>query len=259
MSTEWENHQRRWWEQYHAVDAAANNYRGSPSKPQGIRHYYAEKLFRYVLGDVAGKLWIDVGAGTSYIIADLAHPLRYKYRYVATDISKIALQRGQGSLGQAAVISTASHLPFVRAKADVVSAFGLLQYLSTWQHALRTLIDLLKPGGYIMLTTTITKPRVLERCRKTSYTARFASQECSIESEELNAVLAERCEILLCEYSSSPLRFALFWFGSLDDLALRSYRLTQLCITLDRLWLGTLGKLVRSLGPGESTVLARKR
>jgi 2-polyprenyl-3-methyl-5-hydroxy-6-metoxy-1,4-benzoquinol methylase len=259
MSTEWENHQQRWWEQHYAVHAAANNYRGSPSKPQGIRHYYAEKLFRQVRSDVAGKLWIDVGAGTSSIIADLVHPLRYKYRYVATDISRIALQHGQRRIGQTPIISAASHLPFAQSQADVVSTFGLLQYLPMWQHTLRTLMDLLKPGGYIMLIATITKPRVLERWRKGSYTARFASQERSIEPKELKAILAERCEILLCGYSGSPLRFALSWFGGLDRWALRSYRITQLSVAVDRLWLGTLGKLVPSLGPGEITVLARKR
>ena len=258
VCTEWEKNQQRWWEQHYTAHAAGHNYRGSPSKPQGIRHYYAEKLFRYVRSNITGKLWIDVGAGTSLVIADLIHPLIYNYRYVATDLSKIALQHGRRRIGQIPIISSASHLPFAQSQADVVSGLGLLQYLPEWQHTLRALIDLLKPGGYIMLTSAITKPRILARWRKASYTARFASQERYIDPEELKAIVAERCEILLCGYSASPLRFALFWFGRLDRLALKSYRVTEVSVALDRLWLRTLGKLVRSLGPGEITILARK-
>src|SRR5690349_14606168 len=162
MYTEWEKNQQRWWERHYTAQATNHNYRGSPIRPQGIRHYYAEKLFRYVRSGITGKLWIDVGAGTSLVIGDLIHPLTYDYRYVAIDLSKTALQHGQRRLGQTPVVSSASHLPFAQCQADVVSVLGLLQYLPDWEHTCRTLIDLLKPGGYMMLTSAIKKPRILE-------------------------------------------------------------------------------------------------
>ena len=259
MSTEWEKNQQQWWEGHYGGQAAGHNYLGSPNRPQGIRHYYAEKLFRHVRSGITGKLWIDVGAGTSLVIGDLIHPLTYDYRYVAIDLSKTALQHGQRRIQQTPIVGSASHLPLTQSQADVVSVLGVLQYLPDWEHTFRTLIDLLKPGGYMMLTSAIRKPRILGRWRKESYTARFASQECYIKAEELKTIIAEKCEILLCEYSASPFRFALFWFGRLDRVTLRSHRVTKIIVALDRLWLCTLGKLVRSLGPGEITLVARKR
>src|SRR5437870_4900181 len=116
MSIKWEENQRCWWEQQYATRATAHSYRGSPHKPQGIRHYYAEKLFQQVRSGVAGKLWIDVGAGISLTIADLIHPLRYQYRYVATDISKNALRQSHRRIGQTPIISAASHLPFAESQ-----------------------------------------------------------------------------------------------------------------------------------------------
>lgn len=261
MTTEWEKSEQDWWQQhYSATYPTANTYRGSPNRPQGIRHYHRERLFRRVRLAVAGKLWIDVGAGNSFTIADLMHPARYHYRYVATDISEAGLRASQRRTSQTPVLSSASQLPFAAGQADVVSAFGVLQYLPTWQQTLRAMIDLLKSGGYLMLTRDIAKPRILARWRTQSYTARFDPPHGGhTKSDELRAILAERCQILLWDCSGSPLRFALLWFGKLDRWALRSYRLTQLIVALDKLWLATMGQLKPSLGAGELVVLAQKR
>ena len=260
MTTEWEQSEQYWWEQHYSTHAAADIYHGSPSRPQGIRHYHREKLFRYVRSEVAGKLWIDVGAGTSFTIVDLMHPKKYHYRYVATDISSIGLQQGQRRTRQTPVVSSASQLPFVPGQAYVVSCFGLLCLLPAWQQTLRTMIDLLQPGGYLILSEVITKPRILARWRKRSYTAQVDSpHDGDIAAAELRATLAEQCEILVWDCSGSPLRFALLWFGRLDRLALRSYQVTQLIVALDKLWIATMGKLRPSLGAGEIVTLAQKR
>lgn len=260
MDSEWEESQRRRWEHHYTADATSSQYSGSPNKPQGIRHYYREMLFRQVRPEVSGQLWIDVGAGTSFTIADLIHPTRYDYRYVATDINKTALYKSRDRTEQTPILSAATHLPFREGRAYVVSAFGVLQYLPAWKETLRILIDLLKPYGYIMLTGSISKPRIFARWRKESYTARFdPPQEIDICGDGLRAILVEQCDILLWDYSGSPLRFGLLWFAKLDRSALHSYRMTQLLVGLDKLWLATIGRLTASLAGREIVVLAQKR
>lgn len=260
MDREWEQDEQIWWEQHYAPQSGFNKYNGSSGRPQGIRHYYREMLFRRVRPEVAGKLWIDVGAGNSFTIVDLIHPKKYNYRYVATDISIAGLRKSRLRTGQTPTVSSASHLPFARGRAYVVSGLGVLHHLPAWKETLRTMIELTKPGGYVMLTEAITKPRILSRWRKESYTARLDSpHEGDIDAEELKAILSEQCQILLMDYSGSPLRFALLWFAKLDLWALRSYRMTQLIVALDKLWLATIGKLMPSLWAGEIILLAQKR
>ncbi len=262
MNDNWEKQEQSWWQEFYAHKEAArkSNYQGSPKRPKGIRHYYREMLFRHIRPLVRGKLWIDVGAGNSYTIVDLIHPSIYGYNYIATDLSSEGLKKGRLRTLQTPVVSGANNPPFLDDAAFIVSGFGILHHVPSWQIALNRMIDILQPGGYLLLMEAITKPRVFSLWRKQSYTAKLDSpHEGDIDRNELIKLCRDRCDIEVIDYSGTPLRFAIIWFLRLDKVLLKSYLATLALVLLDNLWKNTIGRINGSLGPGEVVMLARKR
>lgn len=261
MDEDWVNQERNWWQDYYsATGSKIDKYRGSPAHPQGIRHYYRELLFHRIRPLIKGKTWIDFGAGNSFTIIDLIHPLIYQYHYYATDISLEGLKQGEASTHQTPILSGANNPPFPNNIAYVVSCFGSLHHIPAWKSALNKMIDTLQPGGYLLLAEAITKPRIFNRWRRRSYTAAIDSpHEGDVNKGELLDLCRNRCDIELIDLSGTPFRFALIWFFRLDKLLLESYTATKTVVFLDSLWKNTLGQVHESLGPGEITILARKR
>jgi ubiquinone/menaquinone biosynthesis C-methylase UbiE len=257
----WIREEQQWWQDYyrHLRSTSKPKYMGTPNHPLGINHYYREMMFRQVRPTILGKFWIDVGAGDSYTIADLLHPAKYGYSYIATDISIEGLINGRSRTGQTPLVCNALHFPFSNCCVSIVSGFGILHHAPSWQQALRNMIDLLEPGGYLLLHESITKPRFLGRWRKQSLTADIDSpHEGDIDAEELKSLCKEWGELLLFEYSGSPLRFVLVSILNLERICLRSYLFTKFLVLLDDVWIKTVRHFVPSLGAGEVSIVLRK-
>jgi len=206
---EFVNEEKTWWQNSYKRQSISSeqSYRGSPERPQGIRHYYREMIIRPIRSIIKNSQWVDIGAGNSYSIVDLVNPDKFNYFYYATDISIEGLKLGRARTGRTPIISEAASPPFVKKGVDIVSCFGILHHIPDWEQALCKMIDLLKPGGYLLLFEAITKPRILSRWRHQSYTAKSDSpHEGDIISEKLIEILHMYCNIEVLDYSGSPLR-----------------------------------------------------
>jgi SAM-dependent methyltransferase len=258
-SDKWTKLEQHWWQDYYK--AQVNNlldYKVSPQRPQGLRCYYCEMLFRHMRTDIKGKIWIDIGAGDSYLIINLMHPTKYDYQYIATDISAEGLKIGKKYTNQTPIVCNTTSLPFKPNCASIVSGFGILHHIPNWQQSLRIMVDLLQPGGYLLLFEAVTKPRIFGKWRSESYTAKQDSpHEGEINNNELIHCCSEQCDILIMDYSDSPLRFFFVWFLKFDTVCLRSYFATRILVFLDKLWLNTCGKLIPSLGAKDITILLK--
>ncbi|MFC4949610.1 class I SAM-dependent methyltransferase [Pseudonocardia sp. GCM10023141] len=113
--------------------------------PEGLREDDAG-----LLGDVAGKRVLEVGAGSAPCARWLA---AHGARAVALDLSG-AMLRHAAALGESTGISVplvqagAEQLPFVDASFDIAcSAFGAVPFVADPRHVMREVARVLRPGG----------------------------------------------------------------------------------------------------------------
>jgi SAM-dependent methyltransferase len=231
-------------------------------RPQGFRHYHRAELFSTVLPKLLAlpnqkRIWIDVGAGDSYTIGDLIPCSQYDYKYIATDISAAGLARGREHAGSIPVLHAASAVPFTPHSAAIVSGLGVLHHFPTWQDTLATMIDLLMPGGYLLLHEVIDKPRIGNR-DSNLFAAHESPHEGQIGAMQLRTIIEEACEVIFWRTSMTPLVVGLNVAMKLDKLCLQSYPVTLMTVALDDLWAYTMGQIHPSLSTREVYVLARK-
>jgi SAM-dependent methyltransferase len=260
---QWEAGEQSWWQSHYAAKAPHNgHYQGSLLRPQGFRHYHRAKLFSAILPRLMAlpdskRIWIDIGAGDSYTIGDLIPRNQFDYTYIATDISAVALARGRDHAGSSPVLHAASAVPFARHSAAVVSGLGVLHHFPTWQDTLATMVDMLVPGGYLLLHEVIDKPRIGNR-DSNLFAAHESPHEGQVGAMQLRTIVEETCEVMVWETSMTPLVVGLSVALKLDKFCLRSYPLTLMTIMLDELWANTIGQMHPSLSTREVYIIARK-
>ncbi len=93
--------------------------------------------------------WLDLGCAYGYLIEQ---GVARGVEAYGADISSYALRRHPPARGRL-IQSLADPLPFLEARFDVVSAFDLLEHLDDPEAALREIGRVLKPGGFLLMTT----------------------------------------------------------------------------------------------------------
>lgn len=256
---EWLAGEMEWWEGHHPKDS------GRPASPRaGMRGRSRERnLLRHVRGRVGpSPLVLEMGAGTSRTVAGLWPPARGGIRYVATDLSQVALQAGAralGGTGTAAVRCEGGNWPFAQSSADAVLVFGVLHHLPDWRQALRRACESVRPGGYLLLHEVIFKPRILASLRQDGVCDSWTSpHEGAVSREALRELLEEHGTIERWRPESTPLRFAIAYYGDLHERLEESRALTVSMDLIDQAFGRTLGALAPSLGFAEVTCLWRR-
>ena len=145
---------------------------------------------------------------------------------------------------------TAAAMPFRRESVDVLLSLGVLHHLPLWQASLDHVLDLLKPGGWMLFNEAVTKPRVLGTIRRQSLIAGIDSpHEGEIALCELLNILEQRGHLISKHATNTPLRVLLVWM--LGYAIEHSLLLTKLTLGLDQVFLKTAGRAFKSFGAGE--------
>lgn len=259
----WVAEEEAWWSEFYARTAGWIDTMQTGTvavEVPGNRFYERNKYLFAPLRQrgIKGKVVLEIGAGTSKDVAYLLPPSVGGYFYIATDISKKALTIGAQLLPEGDFIQCdAGRIPFRKETSDVLIILGVLHHIPHWQKSLIRIIELLKPGGWMLFDEAIEKPRVLGRFRKHSLTASIDSpHEGEIVLGELLEILSQKGDVITWQ-KMTPLRVLLVWV--LGSVVENSLIVTKAVLTIDQLFMRSLGKIFKSLGGGEVIGIFEKR
>ncbi len=262
---EWVTEEKVWWEDHYKKIARQVNITGSGNTSHvtevpGNRTFERNKYLFHPLRDkgIVGQFLLEIGAGTAQHIAKLFSPAQENYFYVGTDVAREALYVGAQLIPEGDFIQcTVGELPFRGKSVDVLLSLGVLHHIPLWRQSLEKALELLKPSGWILFNEAVDKPRVFGHFRKRSLTANIDSpHEGEVAFDELLTALRERGTLVTYRLQTTPLRVLLVWtFGSMMEHSLLT---TKIVLAADQIVLHSIGRLVKSLGPGESLGIFEK-
>jgi ubiquinone/menaquinone biosynthesis C-methylase UbiE len=133
------------------------------SAPQERTSYPRERqILRHIRGEVAGKVVLEVGSGTSRTIANLLRPGDHAFRYIGSDISFWNLVVAKQAIPEGDFIQlSAVDPPLVPASVDIGLAFGALHHLPDPNAAIRALVRILKDECFLGFHEPISTPKII--------------------------------------------------------------------------------------------------
>jgi SAM-dependent methyltransferase len=237
------------------------HYRVMKSPPSAIADWWTvsswkKNLFAPLFHELEGKLVVDVGCGTAARIAAIVPIETYKYRYVGIDSSLDALKRAAVNMpGGTFVRADLGGFQLKSGMADVLLCLGVLMYFDDCIAILERFLEILKPGGFLLLHEQIQR-------RSWSHAIRhlfpippdvFPSAH-GVGRQELCNYLARRGTVVHAHLAGSPLRR--LSMKILDASPLDGIRpLATLC---DSCWCATAGRVWPAVGASELQILFRK-
>jgi uncharacterized protein YbaR (Trm112 family)/ubiquinone/menaquinone biosynthesis C-methylase UbiE len=253
LVNDWVIAEQSWWdERYTQVRKNVDTIKLSQGLA-GPRNYERAKYLFVPLKQrgVLPTALLEVGAGTAQYVARLFPPSAEQYFYIATDIAREALLVGTQIIPEGDFVqSEAGRLPFRKESFDTLLCFGVLHHLPRWQRSLERMIELLKPGGWILFNEAIAKPRMLRGFLKRSLGTTIDSPHGGeLEFEALIIILQRNGVLIVSSKKTTTLRVLLIWL--LGWFLERSVLLTELVLWLDDIFLRSIGQAVQRLGPAE--------
>lgn len=260
---EWVAEEQIWWDKLYKIASLIDTIRVKRVANEEIpgNRYYERNMYLFAplrQRGIQGMLVLEIGAGTSQYVASLLPPSAEYYCYIGTDVSRAALTIGSRLLPEGDFIQCAAgKMPFRRGIFDVVLSLGVLHHIPLWQTSLDQIIDLLKPGGWMLFDEAVEKPRVFGNFRKQSLTATIDSpHEGEVVLSELLDILQKRGRVIVHHLKTTPLRVLLVWV--LGPIMERSLLVTKVVLGVDQVFRRSAGKVFKSLGPGEALGIFEK-
>lgn len=264
---EWIEEEKGWWEERYAsvkneIDALQIKRMAGKSEQDvpGNRYYERNRYLFNPLRQrgVQGTLVVEIGAGISQYVASLLPPSAGHYFYIGTDVAREGLRIGSQLLPEGDFVQCAvGKMPFRKESFDTLLSLGVLHHIPSWQASLTRIVDLLKPGGWMLFNEVIAKSRVLGMFRKQSLTAaKDSPHEGEIVLNELLDTLQQQGRLVSHRLTTTPLRVLLVWV--LGRTMERSLLMTKLISGLDQVFRKSLGRIFRSLGPWEALGIFEK-
>ncbi len=263
---EWSKDEMLYWEslfehRYKTMDLGRKNWHRMLT-----RKWLLDRLSH----DLKDRIILEIGCGTAATLFDIYGGVLTKY--IGLDLSfhacKIAKKQFPGGLF---VQGSADALPLEKDSVDVVIAFGVLHHLPEHEAHLKVILPVLKKDGYFIGSDPVLKPRIprprfLRNKRKTVSSSSEESVPKTgasphnewIDWHNLQRIINGEAEVADTLFEYSPLRAILIDL-LYERLRIQTKSFAKTVIALDRLWLATMGKLHRALGPaGVIYVLRRK-
>jgi SAM-dependent methyltransferase/uncharacterized protein YbaR (Trm112 family) len=256
--SDWVSAEQGWWEHKYAQVLKEKNIAHlrratDQERIAGNRLYERNKYLFDPLRrrGILGKSVLEIGVGMAETVANLLRPGDEYYFYIGTDVAAEALQIASRLLPEADFVRCAAgNMPFRKRSFDHILCLGVLHHIPEWQTSTEQVLDLLKPGGWMLMSEAIAKPRILGRFRKESLTAAMDSpHEGEVAFDELLEIGQRKGRFILTRVQMTPLRVLLVWI--VGGWMNRSLLLTTVVLAADQMFCRTLGRLFKSLGPGE--------
>lgn len=237
------------------------HYRAMTAPPSAIADWWTlsawkENLFTPLFHELAGKLVVDVGCGTAARVAVIVPIETYKYRYLGIDSSFDALKHAAVNIpGGTFIRADLGELQLKAGTADVLLCLGVLMYFDDSIALLERFLEILKPGGFLLLHEQIQRRSWRNAIRRffPMKPDAFPSAH-GVSRQELCNYLARRGTVVHAHLAGSPLRR--LSMKILDDSPLERIRpLAALC---DSFWCATAGRVWPAVGASELQVLFRK-
>jgi len=258
---DWVIAEQHWWDNRYAQvrrDVGSIKPRHGLAGPR----YYERATFLFVplkRRGVRARALLDVGAGTAQHVAHMLPPGAEQYFYIGTDIAREALLIGAQLIPEGDFVQCeAGRMPFRKESFDTLLCFGVLHHLPCWQRSLEQIVELLKPGEWILFNEAIEKPRICGGFLKKSLgTALDSPHGGEIRFAELIGTLQRDGRLIACGKRTTTLRVLLIWL--LGWFLERSVVLTKLVVWIDEIFLRSIGRVFQRLGPAEVLGIFEKR
>ncbi|MGH9714427.1 MAG: methyltransferase domain-containing protein [Candidatus Acidiferrales bacterium] len=213
-------------------------------------------LFRSVLPDLRGKFVLDIGCGTAVRVATLAPIDAWGYTYVGIDSSLEALKAAAGNIpGGVFILANLDALRLRPASADVVLCLGVLMYFADSAKLLDKILNVLKPGGVLLLHEQVSRRRWGQIAQGAFPLRRERHSDAwGVPRNDLQAALRPRGRVLHAHGAGSPWRK--LFMNALDNSSLE--RLRPTVAWFDSAWCATIGRILPDVGASEVHLVFRK-
>ena len=237
------------------------HYRTMTAPPSAIADWWTvsawkKNLFTPLFHELEGRLVVDVGCGTAARVAAIAPIETYKYRYLGIDSSFDALKHAAVNIpGGTFIRADLGGFQLKSGTADVLLCLGVLMYFDDCISVLERFLEILKPGGFLLLHEQIQRRSWRNAIRRFFPMRPDAFPTAlGVGRQELCNYLARRGTVVHAHLAGSPLRG--LSMKILDDSPLEGIRpLAALC---DSCWCTTAGRVWPAVGASELQILFRK-
>ena len=221
------------------------------------------KLLSKLPAGLNHKIIFEIGCGSSFTLIDIyGHDIPL---YIGLDLSYYACLLAKEQFPNALLIQgSAEKPPFKDVSIDVVIAYGVFHHLPGHEENILSIIPKLKPDGYIIGADPLLKPRLprpwqhvrnkLKNCDE--HAGGKAMGVCPDDSPHnewidwpnLLNIIKDYAHVAESIFEYGALRYLIIMIF-FNKLGFRGKKFINFVIILDRLWLATIGKIHRSLGP----------
>jgi SAM-dependent methyltransferase len=240
------------WEDHYGAHAEAYSEEADWWTLWAWRQY----LFRRVLNDLRGKVVVDVGCGTAVRVATIAPIHAHGYRYIGIDSSATALKRARNNMaGGSFIQANLDALCLPAGIADIVLCLGVLMYFEDSEKVLNALLEILKPGGVLLLHEFLPRKSWSEVARRVVSIGRdIHPPPHGVHLQELSGYLQKRGTIVQKRLAGSPLRKIMTKTLGVSLLN----RLRPIGAWCDSAWCATAGSIVPAVGASQVQIVFRK-
>jgi SAM-dependent methyltransferase/uncharacterized protein YbaR (Trm112 family) len=232
-----------------------------------------QKLLSCLPKDINHGILLEIGCGATHTLSDIYGS--DVPNYIGLDLSFNACLLAKQKFPRGLFIqASVENPPFSRESLDIIVAYGVMHHLPGHECNVDDLLVILKPGGYFVGADPLLKPRILSRTRTMfrpifNYLAErrqnpqldlrtgMSPHNDWIDWENLKKVIDRHGAITHYFMEYSVLRYLMVRFFY-DRLHMRGATITKFMIFADILWLSTIGKLHKAMGPAAVHYAIRK-
>ncbi len=230
------------------------------------------KVLRKLPSDLNKKIILEIGCGSSHTLHDVFGS--DVPNYIGSDLSINACRLTQKVFPDGLYVQAlAEKIPLAKNSVDVLVAYGVFHHIPGHEENILSLLPILKPGGYIIGADPLMKPRIPRPGLSKNKHAHENSQESSdeidlrsgrspynewIDWDNLRKITQGKAEVVRTYYEYSPLRTVMVAV-LFNRLGIRGLAFTRMMLALDRLWLMTVGKMHKAIGPAAIHYVIQKK
>ncbi len=214
---------------------------------------------------------LEIGCGTTSTLSDIYGS--DVPNYIGLDLSFNACLLGREKFPHGLFVqASAENPPFKKDSLDLIVAYGVLHHMPNHERNLTNLLPILRSGGFFVGADPVLKPRIPRPrfSRKSKFNCNESKKdELDLRSgmsphndwidwENLKKIIADQALVQEYFMEYGVLRHILI-STFYDRMKIRSLRFTKILILIDKIWLSTMGRIHKALGPAAVNYAIRKQ